>query len=118
MTLPTPDAATASKADGLKLDLQNVTSIILAARGLVAEGQNVNLVPLEKEVRRLCAEIGALGTAENMPLRPLMVSLIDDLDKLTADISRRHADLKNQLESLNTGSRVATAYAPPGARRR
>lgn len=118
MTLAPSDAATASQAGRLKLDLQNVASIILAARGLVTEGQTVNLLPLEKEVRRLCDEIGTLGAAENMPLRPMMVSLIDDLDKLTEDIRRRHAELKTQLESLNSGSRVASAYVPPGIRRR
>jgi len=118
MTLNAPDAATASKADRLKLDLQNVASIILAARGLVAEGQAVNLTPLETEVRRLCDALGTLTPAENMPLRPMMVSLIDDLDKLAGDISRRHSELKSQLESLNSGSRAATAYVPPGVRRR
>jgi hypothetical protein len=118
MTLKAPDAAEAGKADRLKLDLQNVASIILAARGLVAEGQTVNLTPLETEVRRLCDEISAIPAAENMPLRPMMVSLIDDLDKLAGDISRRHDQLKSQLESLNSGSRVATAYVPPGVRRR
>jgi hypothetical protein len=111
-------AAMTSKAESLKLDLQNVASIIVAARGLVAEGQTVNLAPLEKEVRRLCEAISALDAAENMPLRPMMVSLIDDLDKLAEDMRRRHAELKSQLESLNTGSRVVTAYVPPGARRR
>ena len=106
------------KADSLKLDLQNVASIIGTARGLVAEGQTVNLTPLETEVRRLCDEIGVLPAPENMPLRPMMVSLIDDLDKLAEDIRRRHADLKSQLESLTSGSRAAAAYTPPGLRRR
>ena len=106
------------KADNLKLDLQNVGAIIGTTRGLVTEGQTVNLTPLEKEVRRLCDEIGALPTPENMPLRPMIVSLIDDLDKLAEDIRRRHAELKRQLESLNSDSRVAAAYTPPGLHRR
>jgi len=107
-----------NKAESLKLDLQNVASIIGTARGLVAEGQAVNLMPLEREVHRLCEEIGGLPAPGNMPLRPMMVSLIDDLDKLADDIRRRHDELKSQLESLNSGSRVAAAYAPPGLCRR
>lgn len=104
--------------ESLKLDLQNVASIIVAARGLVADGQTVDLAPLEKEVRRLCDAALALSGPENLPLRPMMVSLIDDLDKLADAVRQRHADLKSQLETLNSGSRVAAAYAPPGARRR
>ncbi|MFN4281250.1 MAG: hypothetical protein ACK4NA_01280 [Alphaproteobacteria bacterium] len=106
-----------AKAESLKLDLQNVASIIGTARALVAEGQPVNLAPLENEVRRLCETILALPGADNVPLRPMMVSLIDDLDKLAGDIRRRHADLKSQLESLSSGSRAAAAYTPPGLRR-
>lgn len=102
----------------LRLDLQNVSSIIIAARGLVAEGKAVNLAPLEREVRRLCDLITALPTIDNMPLRPAMVSLIDDLDKLAEDMRKRHAALKSQLENLNAGGRVAAAYVPPGMRRR
>jgi hypothetical protein len=113
-----PQPAGLSRTESLKLDLQNVASIIVAARGMVAAGQAVNLAPLEREVSRLCDAILALAPADNLPLRPMMVGLIDDLDKLADDMRRRHAELKSQLENLNTGSRVATAYVPPGLRRR
>lgn len=117
-TLPPAIPENLAASDSLKLDLQNVASIIGTARALVAEGQQVNLAPLEKEVQRLCGEIAALPAADNVPLRPMMVGLIDDLDKLAGDIRRRHADLKSQLESLSSGSRAAAAYAPPGLRQR
>lgn len=107
-----------TQADSMKLDLQNVASIIVAARGMVAAGQTVNLAPLEREVNRLCNAICAIPSADNLALRPMMVSLIDDLDKLADDVRRRHAELKSQLENLNSGSRVASAYVPPGTRRR
>ncbi|HEY4135728.1 MAG TPA: hypothetical protein VGO34_10990 [Alphaproteobacteria bacterium] len=114
----TRDGAAKATADGLRLDLQNVASIIVAARGMIATGQPVDLAALEREVRRLCDEICGLSAEESLPLRPAMVGLIDDLDRLAEDVRRRHAELKGQLESLNTGSRVAAAYVPPGLRRR
>lgn len=97
----------------LRQDLQNVGSIVTAARSLVAKEQAVNLEPLEREVQRLCEEILKQPGVESAPLRPLMTGLIDDLTKLAGEMRGRHAQLQEQLRELTARERATTAYVPP-----
>lgn len=106
-----------SKMEMLRHDLQNVGSIIAAARGLIAKGQSINLQPLEREVKRLCDEIIKLPSMQNAPLRPVMVALIDDLDRLAGEMRARHAELQQQLKGLSERERATAAYGAPGAGR-
>ena len=106
-----------SKTEQLRQDLNNIGSIVSAARGLITKGQGVNLEPLEHEVQRLCEDIIKLPGAESAPLRPLMMGLIDELNKLAGEMRGHHAQLQEQLRELTARDRVATAYVTPNQRR-
>jgi len=106
-----------STTDSLRQDLQNVGTIITAARGLIKQGHAVNLEPLEHEVERLCEQIIKLPGEENSPLRPLMMGLIDELNKLAGEMRGHHAQLKEQLHELTARERASTAYVTPNQRR-
>ena len=102
-----------SRVDLLRQDLQNVGSIVTAARGLIAKGQAVNLQPLEREVQRLCDQILKLPGVENAPLRPMMTGLIDELTKLAGEMRGHHAQLQEQLRELTSRERATAAYVTP-----
>jgi len=102
-----------SRVDLLRQDLQNVGSIVTAARGLIAKGQVVNLDPLEREVQRLCEQILKLPGAESAAFRPLMTGLIDELTKLAGEMRGRHAQLQEQLQELTARERATAAYVTP-----
>lgn len=102
-----------SRIDLLRQDLQNVGSIVTAARGLIAKGQAVNLQPLEREVQRLCDQILKLPGAESAPLRPMMTGLIDELTKLAGEMRGHHAQLQEQLRELTSRERATAAYVTP-----
>lgn len=103
-----------STAEELKSDLQGLGSIVTAARGYVADGKVVDLVPLEQEIKRICDAITALPEDQNAPLRPVMVALIDDLEKLAAEIRDTHSELEGQLQSLSNHTTAVAAYAKGG----
>lgn len=102
-----------SRVDLLRQDLQNVGSIVTAARGLIAKGQGVNLQPLEREVQRLCDQILKLPGVEGAPLRPMMTGLIDELTKLAGEMRGHHAQLQEQLRELTSRERATAAYVTP-----
>lgn len=103
--------------ESIRQDLQNVGSIITAARGLIKQGQGINLEPLEHEVERLCEQIIKLPGEENAPLRPLMMGLIDELNKLASEMRGHHAQLQDQLHELTAREKASTAYVTPNQRR-
>ena len=105
------------KTEQLRQDLHNVGSIVSAARGLISKGQGVNLEPLEREVQRLCDEIIKLPGVESTPLRPLMMGLIDELNKLAGEMRGHHAQLQEQLRELTARDRATAAYVTPNQRR-
>jgi len=102
-----------ARIDLLRQDLQNVGTIVTAARGLIAKGEAVNLEPLEREVQRLCEQIIKLPGTVNAPLRPMMTGLIDELTKLAGEMRGRHAQLQEQLQELTARERATAAYVTP-----
>ena len=92
-------------------ELQGLNDLVVAARDIVASGRVIDLDPVQKEVERICDDIKKLPLQESTNLKPAMVSLIDDLGKLTEDMQTHHDKLKSQLENLNSHGNVATAYA-------
>ncbi|MCZ6847602.1 MAG: hypothetical protein O7F75_02010 [Alphaproteobacteria bacterium] len=105
-------------AEDLKTDLQGLGSIVTAARGFVADGKVVDLAPLEQEIKRICGSITALPADQNAPLKPVMVALIDDLDKLAAEIRDTHSELEGQLKSFSNHKTAIAAYAKGGGTRK
>ncbi len=107
-----------STAEDLKTDLQGLGSIVTAARGFVADGKVVDLAPLEQEIKRICDSITELPADQNAPLRPVMVALIDDLEKLAAEIRDTHSELEGQLQSFSNHTTAVAAYAKGGSTRK
>lgn len=105
-------------AEFLKTDLQGLGSIVTAARGFVADGKIVDLAPLEQEIKRICDRITSLPADQNVPLKPVMVALIDDLDKLATEIRDTHSELESQLQSFSNRKHAVAAYAKGGNTRK
>ena len=92
-------------------ELQGLNDLVVAAREIVATGQAIDLAPVQVEVERICEDIKHLPPQQSANLKPALVSLIDDLGKLTEDMTVCHAKLKGQLESMASHSTVAATYA-------
>ncbi len=92
-------------------ELQGLNDLVVAARDIVATGQTIDLAPVEQEVERICDDIKRLAPQQSANLKPALLSLIDDLGKLTEDMTACHAELKSQLENMASHSTVAATYA-------
>ncbi len=99
-------------------ELQSLNDLVVAARGIVSAGRAIDLDPVQKEVERICDDIKQLPPRESANLKPALMSLIDDLGKLTEDMETCHAELKSQLENLASHSTVAATYAKGQAKRK
>ncbi len=84
--------------------------MVAAARSLVAAGHLVDLTTLERNTADLCAAINGLSAEDGREVRPLLISLIDDLDKLADALKERQAELKGELEDLGARQRATAAY--------
>ncbi len=99
-------------------ELQGLNDLVVAARGIISSGRVIDLDPVQKEVERICDDIKKLPPREGENLKPALVSLIDDLGRLTEDMQTCHAELKSQLENLTSHSTVAAAYAKGQSKRK
>lgn len=97
--------------DDLRNELSEATDRVAAARRLVAAGYAVDLKGLDLEVGRLCEAIADIAPADRPPLKPSLVALTDELDRLGADLRTHHETLTGELRSINRGGEAARAYA-------
>ncbi len=99
-------------------ELHSLNDLVVAAREIVSTGHAIDLAPVQKEVERICDDIKHLPPRQSADLKPALVSLIDDLGKLTEDMETCHAGLKSQLENLASHSSVTATYAKGQSKRK
>lgn len=107
-----------SNAEGISHDLTHIGDVISAARDLVADGQLVNLGPLEREVDRICGGLGELTRGEAERVKPVLLSLMDELDRLAEEMRARQGEYESELRSLASHQNAAKAYRQAPASRK
>ncbi|MBI4183071.1 MAG: hypothetical protein HY521_03620 [Proteobacteria bacterium] len=105
-----------SPADEARRLLDQAGAQVDKARGLIEQGEGVDLAPMEARITELCAAIAALGEAEARALRPALVGLLDEVTRLGEELKRRHRDLGTELQGLAERTRAATAYGRRGGK--
>lgn len=100
-----------NRADSIRDELTRIGDIIVAARDLVADGQLINLKPLENEIGRICEGMNGLNGVDAERIKPVLLGLLDDLDRLAAEMRLRQTDYEEQLRSLSSHGQAAQAYA-------
>ncbi|KAA5611116.1 hypothetical protein [Rhodovastum atsumiense] len=85
-----PSSASAQHAQALT---ESLAATLHLARALVAARRNLDLAGLDQEAGRLCAAILDLPPAEGLALRPRLISLLADLDALSADLAEAAGDV-------------------------
>jgi hypothetical protein len=98
-----------SAADDLRIDLAKTRDIISAARDMAAAGHVVDLSPMHAKVEHLCNGIATLPVDDAAALKPRLVDLIDELDKLQATMLDRRKELENALNEIDGRGRAASA---------
>lgn len=92
---------------------------IEAARGLLAQGDMIDLAGLEGHIEALCSEIATLAGENRQRIKPRLVALIDELNTLAGTLQTQHERLTGELKDISTRQRAVSAYGagekpPPG----
>ena len=93
--------------------LEEVVGAVALARRKVGEGQLVDLSGLERRVDELCAAIRDQDGSDAQSLRPPLLSLIDDLTRLSDDLKAQHGQVASALKGSQSHRSAAAAYRKP-----
>lgn len=96
--------------DNVRSGLDWAKAAVGAAETTLREGREIDLGGLETGVEALCADIAALDPSERGALKPALIGLIDDLNRLAEEIARRNRAAGEELRSTNEHQRAASAY--------
>lgn len=99
-----------TEPDKIQRYLETTAERVSAARRLVAAGQAVDLSGLEKEVDEVCGSILELPVDTHTDFKLPLVTLVDELDKLSNDLRQQHSKLEMGLRAISSGNQAVKAY--------
>lgn len=97
----------------IRRGLEEVVGAVLLARRKIGEGQLIDLSGLERRVDELCALIQDQDKRDAQPLKPTLLSLIDDLSRLSDDLKEQHGQVASALRGSQSHRSAAAAYRKP-----
>ena len=97
----------------IRRGLEEVVGAITLARRKVGEGQLIDLTGLERRVEELCDAILTQDRTDAQSLRPTLLSLIDDLNRLSDDLKAQHGEVATALKGSQSHRSAAAAYRKP-----
>ena len=111
---------TTASAEDIRRSLSSLAGAVDIARRRVDGGDVVELRDLDSAVAEICTAVARLPVPERAGLKPPLVALIDELDKLSATLRQQHSQLAESLRAQSSHNQAARAYgsAPAGPKRR
>ena len=94
-------------------EMRKVTSLINAARRLLAEGKMVDLAGLQRNVDVLCQTLQQVPPKQSQAAKESVASLLDGLDTLADALTAQYEEFTRQLEGT-VRQHAAAAYERPG----
>lgn len=101
---------TSAMIANLKRRLLAAANVVSEARLAVERGSFVDLKGLEAEADSICRELAEIPRGEGDGLKPALVALADDLDRLTQSLGAAHKQLAEEIGELANRRRAAKAY--------
>jgi len=90
--------------------LKATTDQLDSARRMVTAGHAIDLSDLSGQVETICRAITPLPAAERSKLEGPIVSLIDELDKLSKTLNAHRDGLKQGLKAISVRHQASSAY--------
>ncbi|MFO0998097.1 MAG: hypothetical protein U1F33_15555 [Alphaproteobacteria bacterium] len=95
----------------MRTELQAIAGLIAASRAIMGDGRAVDLTGLDRRVGTFCQRMQSLGTQDAQSLKPGLIALIDDIERLRGDLNAQHDALGAELQRLGTGQKAVGAYS-------
>lgn len=90
--------------------IEQISTMVEAARHLVMEGHLIDLRSLEARVESFCATLRNAPAEAATQLRPAMLGLIDELSRLDAAVRASQTDTAAKLGETLARRRATSAY--------
>lgn len=97
----------------IRRGLEEVAGAVSLARGKISEGQLVDLNGLERRVDELCTAVLEQDRNDAQTLRPALLTLIDDLNRLSEELKAQHRQVASALKGTQSHRSAAAAYRKP-----
>ena len=97
----------------IRRGLEEVVGAVALARKKIVDGQLVDLSGLERRVDELCEAIREEKSEEASSLRGLLLSLIEDLTRLSDDLKEQYGQVASSLKGSESHRSAAAAYRKP-----
>jgi hypothetical protein len=94
----------------IRKGIEQISTMVDAARRLVAEGHLVDLRSLETRVATFCTTIQNVSADAAAQLRPVMLGLIDELSRLDAAVRQSQTETAAKLGETLARRRAVSAY--------
>lgn len=110
---------TAAEIAAIRSGIEQISTMVEAARRLVAEGHLVDLRRLEQRVESFCAALRIAPAEAARELRPTMLGLIDELGRLDEAVRASQTETAAKLGETLARRRATSVYGgmgPGGAR--
>lgn len=109
-----------ARPDDIRRSLSSLAASVDIARRRVDGGEVVELRDLDRAVAEICTAVGRLPLQDRAGLKPPVMALIDELDKLAATLKQQHGQISESLRTHSSHHQAARAYgkAPGGPKRR
>lgn len=100
----------------IRSELQTLATLVAAARAILGDGRAVDLAGFDRRVAALCQSVQSLGVKDAQLLKPGLIALIDDIERLKHDLLAQQEALGTELKRLGVGHKAASAYNRPSGR--
>jgi hypothetical protein len=94
----------------IRRGIEQISTMVDAARRLVAEGHLVDLRSLETRVATFCSAIQNVSTDAAAQIRPVMLGLVDELGRLDAAVRQSQSETAAKLGETLARRRAVSAY--------
>jgi hypothetical protein len=94
----------------IRTGIEQISTMVEAARRLVMEGHLVDLRSLEARVETFCTALRNAPAEAADQLRPTMLGLIDELSRLDAAVRASQTETAAKLGETLARRRAVTAY--------
>ena len=95
-------------------DIGRLTDLVLAARAILADGRIVDLSGLAQEVSAVADKLRVSRIDDSRPIKPALLSLVEEFDRLRDEICRQHVVLSHELKKLGVRHGATMAYGRHG----
>jgi hypothetical protein len=108
-----------ARTEKISRSLSSLASSVGIARHRIDGGEVVELRDLDSAAAEICTAVDGLPVNERAGLKPPLMALIDELDKLSTSLKTQHSQLAESLRAHSTHDQATRAYckAPIGPKR-